>query len=503
MEIKEIKTGKAYHHVTGYNRYRMKGHFLDWANQPLVHKTYPDSDAVSLPEVPPARKTPLQSLFTRDRQPLQDDAIDINLLSRILMQSYIFTAKNRRPGHEFHYRSAASAGALYPCELYVSALDVESLGNGLYHYELRNRSLVPLRFGNFIDFTEQACSTTGSISMCFYITGIFFRSAWKYRERAFRYVLLDAGHLLENLIFALKSVGLSFSVHYDFNDRDLECLLGIDGKREGILACITVHDNPHAPDGHTEEIAPLSKKMIEASRVSDGEVRYGEIESFYRASGSLPDRNKKSPGLNESFSKLVDRWMDIEPLDSGADGIYYPDAVFLRRSKRNYIDSTLSKDQFMRLMNLVCSAATQDPSPEHRYASAMVNGFICGNVEGITPGFYLLDPTRRKFGRVLKGCLTSKLASACLDQGWLRSAAVHFLFLTDLAKIDRIWGPRSYRYAMLAAGRIGQAIYLEATAQGLGACGIGALYDEETREILGLTEDSALLYLMAAGPVKR
>jgi nitroreductase len=55
---------------------------------------------------------------------------------------------------------------------------------------------------------------------------------------------------------------------------------------------------------------------------------------------------------------------------------------------------------------------------------------------------------------------------------------------------------------MLAAGRIGQAIYIGATAQGLGACGIGALYDEETREILGLAEDAALLYLMAAGPVK-
>jgi len=195
--------------------------------------------------------------------------------------------------------------------------------------------------------------------------------------------------------------------------------------------------------------------------------------------------------------------MDIEPRDPGADDIDYPDAVFLRRSKRNYVDTALSKDQFMQMMDLVRAAASHDPSPEHRYASAMVSGFICGNVKGITPGFYLLDPARRKFGRVFKGDLISKMASACLDQEWLRSAAVHFLFLTDLAEIDRAWGPRSYRYAMLAAGRIGQAIYLGATAQGIGACGIGALYDGETREILGLTEDAALLYLMAVGPVKK
>ena len=80
---------------------------------------------------------------------------------------------------------------------------------------------------------------------------------------------------------------------------------------------------------------------------------------------------------------------------------------------------------------------------------------------------------------------------------------MHFLFLTDLAQIDRTWGPRSYRYAMLAAGRMGQAIYVAATALGLGACGIGALYDGEARELLGLSEDAALLYLVAAGPIKK
>jgi SagB-type dehydrogenase family enzyme len=500
METKKINTGSAYHRATGYNRYRMEGHFLDWANQPLVHKTYPDPNAVSLPEVSPVRKRPVRSLFTPGRLPLRDDEIDIGLLSRILMQSYIFTAKSRPPGYEFHYRSAASAGALYPCELYLAAHGLEGLGNGIYHYALRNRSLVPLRSSNLTDFTGQTCSATGSTSICFYITGIFFRSAWKYRKRAFRYVLLDAGHLLENLVLALKSVGLSFSVHYDFNERNLECLLGIDGKREGILACITVHGNQNAPDGNT--MAPLSKKRLDASRVSDGEIRYEEIESFYRASGSLPDRNKKPPKLIESFSKRVDRWMAIEPCDPGADDMDYPDAVFFRRSKRNYVDRALSRNQFMQLIDLVCAAASQDPSPQHRYASAMVIGFICSNVEDITPGFYILDPALRKFGCLFTGDLTSKMASACLDQEWLRSAAVHLLFLTDLTEIDRAWGPRSYRYAMLAAGRIGQAIYIGATAQGLGACGIGALYDEETREILGLAEDAALLYLMAAGPVK-
>jgi nitroreductase len=75
--------------------------------------------------------------------------------------------------------------------------------------------------------------------------------------------------------------------------------------------------------------------------------------------------------------------------------------------------------------------------------------------------------------------------------------------MTNLDELDKRWGPRGYRYAMMLAGRVGQAIYLGATALGLGSCGIGALYDGEACEAIGLNDDSALLYLVAAGPVKR
>jgi nitroreductase len=69
--------------------------------------------------------------------------------------------------------------------------------------------------------------------------------------------------------------------------------------------------------------------------------------------------------------------------------------------------------------------------------------------------------------------------------------------------LQRAWGPRGYRYAMMTAGRLGQRLYIAATAMGLGCCGIGALYDGEARELLGLNESSRLLYLVAVGVVKR
>jgi hypothetical protein len=60
------------------------------------------------------------------------------------------------------------------------------------------------------------------------------------------------------------------------------------------------------------------------------------------------------------------------------------------------------------------------------------------------------------------------MSAACLNQAWLANAGVHFLFMANLDTIDRRWGARGYRYAMTTAGRLGHAVYLGATALGLG-----------------------------------
>lgn len=95
------------------------------------------------------------------------------------------------------------------------------------------------------------------------------------------------------------------------------------------------------------------------------------------------------------------------------------------------------------------------------------------------------------------------MAAACLDQMWLKHAGLHVLFIADIGSLDRAWGARGYRYAMIEAGRLGQQAYLSATALGWGACGIGAIYDWEAAELLNLAPDAVLLYLVAVGPVKK
>lgn len=169
----------------------------------------------------------------------------------------------------------------------------------------------------------------------------------------------------------------------------------------------------------------------------------------------------------------------------------------MRRSKRNFVKAPMRKDAMAGLL-----AGLSAPSGVP-YEAGLSVGFLAGQVEGMEPGFYLLDRVQKSTGMIAAGSYLGRMTQICLDQAWLANAGVHFLFLADLDLLDRTWGPRGYRYAMMTAGRLGQRLYVAASAMGLGCCGIGALYDEEARELLGLNENSRLLYLVAVGVVKR
>ena len=151
------------------------------------------------------------------------------------------------------------------------------------------------------------------------------------------------------------------------------------------------------------------------------------------------------------------------------------------------------------LLGMISTAAKGGISPWMRPSI----GILAGDNLPVPAGFYLLDPLRQRWGQLASGRFLEPMAMACLDQMWLKNAAFHLLFISDPRALDLRWGSRAYRHVMIEAGRLGQQTYLAATAIGLGACGIGALYDREAADILELSDDGALLYLVGVGPVQR
>jgi SagB-type dehydrogenase family enzyme len=205
--------------------------------------------------------------------------------------------------------------------------------------------------------------------------------------------------------------------------------------------------------------------------------------------------------MKDRLGLRVERWMPFLHTDTGEGKPSFARAALNRRSHRNFIPKPLSADAFADLMGLVAAAAATDRA-HPSFETVLAIGFLAHAVEKIPAGFYLMDAGQRTFGQVQTGAFAETMAAVCLDQAWLKNAGIHFLFMTHPAALDRAWGARGYRYAMIAAGRLGQAVYLACTTLGLGCCGIGAFYDEEARRLLSLDPDAALVYLVAGGHIK-
>ena len=500
-----IQSCLEYHQETSYDRFEMSGHSLDWANQPKVFKEYPGITSLSLPRELQIPKGNLSAILKEPEAQTVAGELNLETLSLLLLLSYTHTARARHPEGDFFFRSAASAGALYPTEIYVATRDVKDIDNGLYHFAIQNHALDSLRKGDVPGMVDRERS-----HLTFFLTAIFFRSAWKYRARAYRYHLLDTGHVVENSILALKAMGLPFTVSYDFDDDSVNRLLGLDEQKEGALAIIDVPGGKGISEKYPEPIPPLPEPMLQASRVSAKETDYPSIREIHEAGihtldalphpALSPDMRERVSGRTEMIHELgitPKTWTPIETPGSWPEIIDYPDAVFRRRSRRNFVKKALSKEAMNALVHSLCRG---EGSP---HGQSVAVGFLVGQAEDMDPGFYLLDRRKESWAQVFSGGLMAKSTSVCLDQEWLVNAGVHFLFLANLDVLEKTWGPRGYRYAMLTAGRLGQRLYVVAEAMGLGCCGIGALYDGEAMDMLRLNQTSRLLYLVAVGNVKR
>ena len=445
--------------------------------------------------------------MSKDNKPF--GILNLDTLSALLSLTNTFTAKSRQPAGDFYFRSTASAGALYPNEIYVCAHDVEGLDPGTYHFDIFQRNLVVLRNISCLDSLENSLADTGknALAATFFITAIFNRSAWKYRKRAYRYVLLDAGHVLQNLIFGLNAMHMPFSYTYDFSDHSINHLLGLDEQKETCLACVNITLPGISPNAakNTDTLPDLFQPVQAASTTASVEMHYPEILDIHQ-SGALETAN----GLYafENGDKPVSLGLhpenprNIFHQKAVSADMPYPDALFARRSKRNFLPEDIPLEHLIHLLTLLDNQHSIDTERGTAYPRSMEVGFLANHVRDLESGYYLCNFGKHNYGMVEAGTFQNLMAAICLEQAWLKNANLHFLFMSNLEETDKYLGPRGYRYAMMEAGRLGQALYVGATALGLGCCGIGAMFDYEARQLLSLNESSFLLYLVAVGMTK-
>ncbi|NER78543.1 MAG: SagB/ThcOx family dehydrogenase, partial [Leptolyngbya sp. SIO1D8] len=240
-----------------YHRWSQPGYgeaidtLLNWGQKPPLYKTYPDASQIDLPQPhfakfdgnSEATSEPTLDLVTavtnrRSRRNYNTRSyLSLEHLSQLLFLSQGIT------GGDLDFRSVPSSGALYPLEIYPIVHRVSGLEPGLYHHAIQHHKLELVKPGDLRQPLIKAGLNQeflGKAHVCFVVSGIFQRTRWKYHERTYRYVLMEVGHLGQNLYLAATALGLGVCGIGAFLDDPLNQLLGIDGREEAAFYLVTV-----------------------------------------------------------------------------------------------------------------------------------------------------------------------------------------------------------------------------------------------------------------------
>jgi SagB-type dehydrogenase family enzyme len=328
-------------------------------------------------------------------------------------------------------RAAGSAGGRFPLELYVSARGVDGLQDGVHWYDPVGHALV-----------QVAPSAVGAATALI-VTGVPWRTGWRYAERGFRHIYWDAGTMLAQALALAESAGLGARLWTRFPDAELSRLVGADGVHEFPVALVGLGDGEPAirPQGDAArgavDVAPLEFPLVtRAQHAGDGDV-------------------------------LDDPWPASAPLEGEPPASADLDEVILQRGSTRLMDpaATVSREVF-------------DFSLAASLRGTRVPHFVAVHaVEGLHPGLYRWPDLDRPLRREP---LREELLRVCYDQDLGRDAGFVVVAAVDADRLD----DRGYREAQLGAGLVEGRLHLAAYALGIGASGMTFL-DSEIAGLLG------------------
>jgi SagB-type dehydrogenase family enzyme len=208
-------------------------------------KRYRGAEFMPLPSVSPHEGAAFEHVAAQRRSIRRFDGrpLEVGQVARILYFGNGITGSLDSTGHDVRQpiRAAPSGGALYPVEIYPVVLRVEQLDSGVYHYAVDRHGLELVRRGSFSDALSHATSDPllfSHAAVVFVLTGIFGRAYFKYGERGYRFALLEAGHICQNVLLSATALGLGAVAVGGFIDDEINDLLDIDGVDEAAIYLI-------------------------------------------------------------------------------------------------------------------------------------------------------------------------------------------------------------------------------------------------------------------------
>lgn len=413
----------------------------DLETLPPPVKQYRDSlPRIALPRDLPNPGVSATAVLAGARAPVQP--LDVAQLGRVLFLGAGIVRTAERSGRRFYFRASGSAGARFPMEVYASTVGVAGVPDGVYWYDATQHELVRV-----------APPGHGTVTTLV-VTGVPWRTGWRYSERGWRHLYWDGGTLLSQLATAAASAGFTPQLRSLFPDAAIRALVGADG----------VHEYP---------LALLSFGEGEPTIGANGSAEPGELPEVEFPLCTAAQRAGERDELGDPWPTGV-VLSDVPPSDS-------LDEVILRRGSQRRMDR--SKTLPGPLLEWPVAAALRGVEVPHWVA---VHG-----VDDAEPGIYQWPNLSTPLYRA---DLRDELARVCLDQLLAAEAAYVVIGAAPLSVLD----DRTYRDTQLAAGFVEGRLHLAAYALGASASGM-TFIDSEVPSLLREPDDLVTLLFTCVG----
>ena len=505
--VKEIT---AYHHRTkhGLHRLAASAGYLDGANQPLPFRFYEGAPLLELPLGTPDPGESHPALFGRAAKPVDYDTVS---LAKFLELSLGLSAWKELDGARWSLRINPSSGNLHPTECHLILPATGELDNGLYHYNPFAHAL-ERRAALSAGVRESLRDHFGAAGFLAGLSTIFWRESWKYGERAYRYCNLDTGHALACMSFSASVLGWKVFCLSATGQSETASALGLDRteypryeeEHAELLCFVATEVCPElTADTVPASLAAELKKATLAgtpNRLS-GEHRQWSVINKVAEMATRPSGAQPRP----AFGKLPLLDKSSSPLKAAA-------IIRKRRSGGEYSreQSRAGRSQFLCILDRTLPRASMAPFDMGLGPARVQLVLFVHNVTGLRQGLYTFirdEHTRDELADSLSDDFGwEQVDSACplylLCEGDFRARA------TALSCNQQLAGNGAFCVAMLArfgpsllhwpwvypqlfqeCGQVGQALYIEAEAQGLRGTGIGCYFDDPLHELLGLDGD--------------
>ncbi len=508
MADRHLSIAQHYHERTKYNPKTLTNRELDWSKQPTPFKEYKIGSSFDL-----------KPYLTNEPSVVDKDK-EWQRLSRLLFCSYGLTVgRLTLSGDPVYLRAAPSAGGLYPAEVYLISRGMPLLPAGLYSYQPQTHTLVHFWDDEVWSSLQSACfwhPTLDAAQLAMVTTAVFYRSAWRYQDRAYRRVFLDTGHLLGNIELAGAINDYRPHLIGGFMDESVNRLLYLDSQQESVLSVVALADLLEV-----QQNLPLSATALASKTQTDyPDVADGELLAYLHQASSIPEipnpplikdiMGDPAAQMNRlqqdkyNFPFCLKVPMQTEPIDWGANLLELERTIMKRRSTRAYDGANLKLEELKALLNFTYQPQAYidqglDRNPDYFDLSLIETFIAVSGVDGLEEGCYYYAPKAQELRQIRFKNFRRELHMLCLGQNLGRDAAVVLFHTADLAKAVEHYGDRAYRYLHMDAGHLGQRLNLAAIQVGLGVSGIAGFFDDEVNEVLGIPTDEAVLYITTLG----